>query len=57
MLDYPQILAALSAELASCTQGRIEIREDLPVGPTGKILKRKLRESLPAISSEEPAHS
>ena len=28
MLDYPQILAALSAELATCTQGRIEIGED-----------------------------
>jgi len=28
MLEYPQVLAALSAELASCTQGRIEIRED-----------------------------
>ena len=28
MLEYPQILAALSAELAACTQGRIEIRED-----------------------------
>jgi acyl carrier protein len=28
MLEYPQILAALSAELASCTQGRVEIGED-----------------------------
>ena len=28
MLEYPQILAALSAELTSCTQGRIEISED-----------------------------
>ena len=26
------------------TPRRVEIREDLPVGPTGKILKRKLRE-------------
>jgi len=28
------------------TPRRIEIREDLPTGPTGKILKRKLRELL-----------
>lgn len=28
MLDYPKILAALSEELATCTQGRIEIGED-----------------------------
>jgi acyl carrier protein len=28
MLEYPEILAALSAELASCTQGRVEITED-----------------------------
>jgi len=28
------------------TPKRIEIREDLPTGPTGKILKRKLRELL-----------
>lgn len=28
------------------TPKRIEIREDLPTGPTGKILKRKLREML-----------
>jgi len=28
MLEYPEILAALSAELTSCTQGRIEIGED-----------------------------
>ena len=28
MLEYPQILAALSAELSSSTQGRVEIRED-----------------------------
>jgi long-chain acyl-CoA synthetase len=28
------------------TPRRVEVREDLPVGPTGKILKRKLREFL-----------
>jgi len=28
MLDYPQILAALSSELASRTRGGVEIRED-----------------------------
>jgi len=28
MLDYPQIVAELSAELASFTQGRAEIGED-----------------------------
>jgi len=28
MLDYPQILAELSAELASFTQGRVAIGED-----------------------------
>ena len=28
MLQYPEILAALSAELTSCTQGRVEIKED-----------------------------
>ena len=30
------------------TPKRIEIRDDLPTGPTGKILKRKLRELLSA---------
>jgi acyl carrier protein len=28
MLEYPQIVAELSAELASFTQGRVEIGED-----------------------------
>jgi len=28
MLDYPQIVAELAAELASFTQGKVEIRED-----------------------------